>query len=193
MPKKGYKQTEAHKRKIGDGNRGKKRIELTKKKISDILKRRKIPETTKKKISDTLKGRIGENHSSWKGNEAGTNAKHMWIKKYYPQKEICNNKCEICDKFNLNLDLAQFRHINIRNIEDPMIDYMYICPYPEKDSCHRIYDKLTVKQKKKLLNGTITREEKLKRVNEYIIKVKSKKTRKPKSKKDTSQVAYWLN
>ena len=53
-----------------------------------------------------------------------------------------------------------------------MIDYMYICP-KTKNSCHYIYDTLSDKEKEELLNGAITREEKLKRVREYVLKIKS--------------------
>ena len=54
-----------------------------------------------------------------------------------------------------------------------MIDYMYICPKAKKNSCHIIYDRLTESQKEKLLAGSITREEKLKRVREYILGIKN--------------------
>lgn len=117
-------------------------------------------------------GKFGEEHPSYK-EDAGYVAKHEWINKHYPQKNVCNDKCEICGKINLNLDLAQFRHINVRNMDDPIIDYLYMCPYNEKDGCHRIYDdNLSDEQKKELLKGATTREEKLNGIRKYILKQK---------------------
>lgn len=57
MFKRGYIQTEEHKRKIGLGNKGKIISEESRKKISNSLKGRKLPKETKKKISKRLKGR----------------------------------------------------------------------------------------------------------------------------------------
>jgi len=118
-------------------------------------------------------GRCGDKSPSYKEN-AGNQANHIWIKKHYPPKKMCDNRCELCGKFRLDLQLARFIHINVRNMEDPMIDYMYICPYKEKNSCHRIYDdNLSNKEKEKLLSGATTREEKLKRVRKYVLKIKN--------------------
>ncbi len=76
----------------------------------------------------------------------------------------------------MKLDLARFIHINVRNMDDPMIDYMYICPRMKKNSknsCHRIYDdNLSNKEKEELLSGAITKEEKLERVREFINHIK---------------------
>ena len=118
-------------------------------------------------------GKFGKDHPTFK-EDAGITAKHNWIRKYYPQKVICNDKCEICAKFNLNLNLARFRDNNERNMEDPMIDYLYICPNSrKKNSCHLIYDNnLFDKEKEELLAGATTREEKLERVREFVLKNK---------------------
>jgi len=123
--------------------------------------------------TDEAKKKIG--NGTFKEN-ASIDSKHEWIRKYFPQKEICDDKCEICGEFNSNLDLARFLHIDVRNIENPMIDYLYLCPRKAKNSkntCHRIYDKLSDEQKKELLAGAITREEKLKRVREFVLKIKN--------------------
>jgi len=116
-------------------------------------------------------GVFGKDNPSFK-EDAKYAANHLWIRKYYPPKDVCNNKCEICNTVRLDLDLAQFIHINKRNPNNPMIDYFYTCHYNKKDSCHRIYDKLDEETKKELLVGAITREEKLKRVREYMMEIK---------------------
>ncbi len=120
--------------------------------------------------NNPIYGKFGKESSAYK-EDAKYKANHRWIRIHYPPEEFCN-KCEICEIINLNLNLAQFRHVNVRNMEDPMVDYLYICPRTEKNSCHRIYDTLSDKQKKELLEGAITREEKLERVREYVLKIK---------------------
>lgn len=155
---------------------GKSHSKESREKISEVCKGRQFTEEHRRKLSEAKKGekcynygKLGEENYNWKGDEATHGAKHWWINKHYPQKDICDDKCEVCGKLNLNLDLAQFIHTNKRNMDNPMIDYMYICP--DKNSCHSIYDKLTDKQKEELLNGATIREEKLKRVKEYVLKI----------------------
>ena len=141
------------------------------KKIKEVWNRKGYRESRSGENAPNY-GKFGEDNPSFKEN-AGYNAKHMWINIHFPQKEVCDDKCEICGRFSLHLDLAQFRNINKRNADNPMIDYMYICHINEKNSCHRIYDEnLSDKEKKKLLEGATTRKEKLKRVREYVLKVK---------------------
>jgi len=143
---------------------GKPRSEETKKKIGDKNRGRRGAETSMFGKHHTEEAKKKIRNGNMKEN-AGNEANHMWIKKYYPSKNICNNKCEICGGSRLDLELARFRHIIVRNIENPMFDYMYICV-----SCHRIYDKnQTDEQQEKLLTGTTTREEKLKRVRDFIL------------------------
>ena len=91
MAKKGYKQTEEHKKKIADAQRGLKRNPLsdeTKLKISIGNKGKKVSEETKKKLSlvnlgnQHCKGRIGNNGNGWKkghhklGDNKGSTGKH---------------------------------------------------------------------------------------------------------------------
>jgi len=125
-------------------------------------------------VENPMFGKFGKEAPNYKEN-AGSGAKHQWIRKHYSQKDICNNKCEICGKFRLDLELARFIHIDVRNMDNPMIDYLYLCPKTRKgenckNNCHTIYDRLTKEQKQELLKGALTREEKLKRVREYMLK-----------------------
>lgn len=142
------------------------------KKMNKILKEAQNRPEVRAKNSETSKGKNNGMYGRYKENTTYSH-NHKWIRTFYPPKEICNNKCEVCGEFRLDLQLAQFLHINKRNIEDPMIDYMYICPNPrKKNSCHNIYDELSGNEKEILLEGAITREEKLKKIKEYILKIK---------------------
>lgn len=164
---------------------GYRKIQL--KKIKEAMNRPEVKENQSIKMTEIWhrpgyrESRSGENHHhfgkfgvesyAFKEN-AGETAKHNWIRIHYPQKEFCNDKCEVCGKINLSLNLARFLHINVRNIDNPMIDYFYICSINEKNSCHQIYDRLNDITKEILLEGAITREEKLKRVREYVMEIK---------------------
>lgn len=134
-------------------------------------KTRKIMSDKKKGENHPNYGKRGDKNPNYK-EDAKYGTKHAWIRIYFPPEDVCQNKCEICDKFSLDLELARFRDNNERKLDNPMIDYLYVCPYVEKNSCHSIYDKLTDKQKKELLKGATTREEKLKRIREYVMKMK---------------------
>lgn len=156
------------KKKIANGNRGKHLSEEHKQKISDTMKGKYIGK------NNPNYGKFGKESSNYKEN-ATKEAKHKWIRIHYPPEKICQNKCEICDEFRLDLELARFLHINVRNIDDPMMDYLYMCPEKGKNcknNCHTIYGRLSHEQQKKLLSGAITREEKLKRVKKFILEIK---------------------
>lgn len=142
---------------------GKHHSDKTKKLMSDRNKGKNNPSYGRTGKDHPSYGKAGENAFNWK-EDAGYFAKYMWIRRHFPQKEFCDDMCEICGKFRLDLQLAQFLPNNKRNMENPMIDYMYICSNTGKNGCHRIYDTLTIKQKERLLSGTTTRQEKLERV-----------------------------
>ncbi len=150
---------------VREGNTGKYCTDETKKKMSESHKGKKLSEETKRKIG---KANFKE--------DVTDQANHKWIRIHYPPEEFCNNKCEICGKFDLHLHLARFLHINVRNLEDPLIDYMYICPKAKKNhknSCHYLYDLLSDNQKEVLLKRATTRKEKLKRIREYVLGIKN--------------------
>lgn len=117
MAKKGYKQTEEHKRHISESLKG--RIAWNKNKPCS--------EETKKKVSESLKGKIGPNSRAWKGNDVGYTALHMWINKNYPKKGICSwcGKKGYTEYANISGEYK--RDIN---------DFVELCV-----PCHRILDR----------------------------------------------------
>src|SRR3990167_3040971 len=77
---------------------GKKRSEETNAKISKVLKEK----YASGELINPNKGRSfpefqGEAHPNWKGERASYVAKHMWVKKYLGQPDIC----EGCNKSGL--------------------------------------------------------------------------------------------
>lgn len=63
MPKKGYKPTEEHKRKLSESHKGKKPSEVSKQKMSESRKGKKHSEETKRKICKNHVGMLDKNHS----------------------------------------------------------------------------------------------------------------------------------
>jgi len=76
MTKVGYKQTEEHKRRTGDGNRGKKR---SKEQI--------------KRMSDFAKSRLGKESSNWKGGIQKNKAGYVLI--YSPDHPHANSHKQV--------------------------------------------------------------------------------------------------
>jgi len=101
MPKKGYKQSEEHKRKNSDFHKGRKHTEDSKKKISEALKGRKFSKETRKKKSEAAKKRTGSNSPHWKGGiSLENNPRELTLKL---KQTICrrdNLTCQICGKIN---------------------------------------------------------------------------------------------
>ena len=77
------------------------------------------PETIKK-ISES---RMGSDNPAWRGDKASYASIHRFVRK----RKSIPNKCEICNKENEWLDLANITGIYTRNLED----YKYMCR-----SCH---------------------------------------------------------
>ena len=111
-------------------------------KIGKINKGRKIPEMMGKnnpakrpevglKISLALKNnpKISEENSYlWKGNGAGYNALHSWIRKKLGKPKVCHNcKTEVAKKYEwANISKEYKRELS---------DWVRLCT-----SCHRFYD-----------------------------------------------------
>jgi len=82
MPKKGYKQTEEHKKRVTESRKGHKHSEETKRKISESLKGNQLSEETKKKMSESRKG---DKHHNWKGGKFISNGYRFIKKPYHPR------------------------------------------------------------------------------------------------------------
>lgn len=52
---------------------------------------RPVSEETRRKRSDSLRrsGRENEKNPAWRGDEAGSSAVHMWLRRYYPYSGVC--------------------------------------------------------------------------------------------------------
>jgi len=79
---------------------------------------RKFSDETKKKMSENHMVVINEKNPNWKGDEAGYNALHDWVRRHKPKPELC----EICKKKE-PYDLANISDEYKRDIND----YQWIC------------------------------------------------------------------
>lgn len=132
-------------------------------------KGKKLSEATKKKISDKLSGKNNpmygmrkEKAPMWKGDNVGIVAIHNWVAKYKPKPE--DDKCEICGKI---ADKKGRTILQLSNIKEHQKSRYFDDFQWGHSSCHRKYD-----AKKR--------------------KTKSKKLKKSKENKYSSQVGYWL-
>lgn len=104
--------------------------EEIKRKISKTLKGHEVSLETKKKISEA---QMGEKNNLWKGNGAGYDALHQWIRNHKQKPDLC----EICGKEesttgNKRLVISNKNHkYNRNNFED----WQWV-----HDLCHRKYD-----------------------------------------------------
>lgn len=121
-----YKLSEEHKKKLSESLKGreswikgKNHSEETKKKMSESQKGRHHSEETKKKLS-------GKNNYGWKGDNAGYNSIHIWIRKHKSPQELCS----MCGK-KVQLQLANISGKYYRDIND----FMWLCV-----KCHRKFD-----------------------------------------------------
>jgi hypothetical protein len=93
-----------------------------KKKISLLFKGRTVSAETRAKIS-------GSNHYNWKGDSAGYNAIHTWVRSRAGTPSYCEH-CKTSDK------RKRYEWANVsRNYKRDMQDYIRLCA-----SCHRQYD-----------------------------------------------------
>ena len=127
MPKKGYKQTKEHRKKISLSNKGKQKTPLTeerKRNMSIVLKGHIVTEESREKISIA---NLGKKNPNWKEDKVGYKALHGWLTKNKPKPKLC----ELCNK-KKPLVLANIRnHVYTRNPND----YRWYC-----DKCHRKRD-----------------------------------------------------
>ncbi len=129
MPKKGYKQTKEHIKKVTASKKGRKHSKKTKAKMrkNHRSKRGYTPPMLGKKVSEKTKRKIGEanqgeNNGIWKGNKVKYDALHAWIKRHKPKPEFC----EECKK-NKPYDLANISGKYKRDVND----FQWLCR-----SCH---------------------------------------------------------
>ena len=101
MSKKGYKQTEEHKKKIGATNsivlRGRKHTEECKKRMSIAHFGLKLSEETKRKLSEIHKG---DKNWNWKG---GVSGEHLLKTREKNAGRKKPKQCEICGVFGKDL------------------------------------------------------------------------------------------
>ncbi len=155
MPrKKGFKHSEATRKKISEAKEGKKLSKEHKKKLSEAKMGNKIwlgkkhSEESKQKMREAQKGKkhyfwgkkhseetkrkISETHegnknSNWKGDKAGNRAMHYWVIKY--KGKATSHKCEHCNKQAYHW--SNKKHDYKRNLDD----YVALC-----EKCHTKYD-----------------------------------------------------
>lgn len=85
---------------------------------------------TRKKISQGRKGKlVGKNNPSWKGDNIKYQMIHIWLRKNFPKKNVCN----FCNK-RKNTDYAlKKRKIHLRRRNH----HFELCR-----KCHQCYDKI---------------------------------------------------
>lgn len=71
--------------------------------------------------------RKGENHPSWKGENASYRSIHEWVQKYNGTPSLCIK----CEKTEGKFEWANISHMYKRDLDD----WMRLCP-----ACHRKYD-----------------------------------------------------
>lgn len=161
MSKKGYKQSEEHKRKIREANLGKKRNykdeESRLRAINNLRtdnwlgKKRNNPEYLEKIRIAHLgqkswnKGKkfpnlSGENHWGWKGDKVGYNSLHSWIRKYKGKPIIC----EHCGKEKTTPKSIHWANVSGKYLRD-LSDWISLCA-----SCHKKYDNFNYHKIKKI-------------------------------------------
>lgn len=81
------------------------------------------------KISETNKGKhMGEQNHNWKGNNVSYTNLHVWVRKYKPKPE----KCEECGERKEHLELSNISGEYKRDIDD----FEWLCR-----SCHIKFEK----------------------------------------------------
>lgn len=87
------------------------------------------------KIAASLKGRpcprpfpAGEDNPEWKGEDAGYQAKHCWMRRHYP----LTGTCETCNRSDRPTEWANLDH-EYRRVRE---DWRELCR-----SCHAIHDR----------------------------------------------------
>ena len=73
---------------------------------------------------------IGENNWNWKGEDAGYQAKHRWVRAHYGKPDTCEN----CGKNNLSGNFINWANISGKYLRIRS-DWQRLCK-----SCHKRYD-----------------------------------------------------
>lgn len=133
MPKKGYKQTEEHARKIYLANKGRKFSEEHRRKISLAGIGRKHSEETKRKMGFARKN---SKNPAWKGDKVGYRALHYWVEKWLGKPK----KCEHCGKDGLTGHKIHWANIS-RKYKRINTDWIRLCA-----SCHQLFDRSNLKK-----------------------------------------------
>lgn len=139
--KKGYKQTEEHKQKIGKALKGHKVTEETRRKIIEANTGRKHSKEARKNMSEAHKGKpswnkgikcpqtSGENNYLWKGENCCYITLHSWVVRHKGKPKICEHCGATCKE--RKLCYANIDHKYRRDLDD----FISLCY-----SCHRKYD-----------------------------------------------------
>jgi len=93
-------------------------------------KDKKFTEEHKRKIGNAVRG---SNNGMWKGDNVSYNKLHVWVKRYLPQPELCQN-CNVVKPY----DLANVTGIYSRDLEN----WKYLCRRCHMLSDGRMYDNL---------------------------------------------------
>lgn len=135
MPKKGNipwnkglklgKMSEEHKRRIGQANKG--RIGFWKGKKRSVEARLKMREAAIKhgRLPPVL---VGEEHSFWKGEQAGYTPIHIWVARWKGKANRCED-CGATDKKRYDWSNIDHKYRRV------LADYIARCR-----SCHQKYD-----------------------------------------------------
>ena len=113
MPKKGYKQTEVHKKKLSDKKKSKNNPQYGKAGVNATFYGRHHTDKTKKMLSDKNKGK---NNPNWKGDDVenlSITQIHKRVRKLKPLP--ANGKCEKCNKVADYKGRTKLSLANIKN------------------------------------------------------------------------------
>lgn len=108
--------------------------ESTKRKMSLIMSGRKRSKQYRIAIS---KAKIGNKNGMWKGEKAGYQSKHTWVRKHFGQPKRCEN----CGKDNLTSKKINWANISKKYIRKRW-DWVRLCK-----SCHNKFDRYGMKIK----------------------------------------------
>ena len=126
MPKGIYSRTEKHLSPLIKRNRS---IE-NRLKVSKSLKGHGFSENTLRKLREKC-GRPGDKNPNWKGDSVGVIGIHIWIKKNFAKKRVCEF-CGFKSNNPLRIDFALIKGMKYERKRENFIE---LCR-----SCHSIYD-----------------------------------------------------
>ena len=140
MPKGQYIRTQFHRDILIKRNKDPKHIA----KVKKALMGHGFSEETLQKMRDNHADTKGEKNPNWKGNKVGIIGIHIWLRKNFTKKLIC----EFCGKNEKSGRKIEWAKINNKKYERKRENFIELCC-----KCHRNYDDVGFKKGNKINLG----------------------------------------